>query len=137
MTLFETLRSFADKLSSPKASDADTLVRIKGFFADKALVCAGDDSTEFLRRLNRCETLQDLWGMRVEFYTMLARNFGELEAMRHTDSVQAMFDPFIERGKIKGATTRASGSRNFNSSHSRRGASTLNGIGGKKPVEHK
>lgn len=92
------------------------MVRIKGYFADKALVCTGDESTEFLRRLNRCENLQDLWGMRVEFYSMLARNFGELEAMRHTDAVQSMFDPFIERGKIKGATTRAASSRQFNTS---------------------
>lgn len=132
MTFLETLRSFADKLSTPKASDADVLVRIKGYFADKALVCTGEDSTEFLRRLNRCETLQDLWGMRVEFYTMLARNFGELEAMRHTDSVQAMFDPFIERGKIKGATTRASGSRQFNTSNSRERTSTQPGAEGSK-----
>jgi hypothetical protein len=111
MPLLEAIKSLTHRLSALESTSTDAVIRIKGYMADKALVCDGDSSTEFLRRLNRCETLQEVWALRTEFYNILARNSGELEAMRHTDAIQEMFSPFIDRGKIKGASTRGPNSR--------------------------
>jgi hypothetical protein len=121
MPLLDAIKSLTSRLAAPEASSADAVVRVKGYMADKALVCDGDGSTEFLRRLNRSETLQEVWALRTEFYTILARNSGELEAMRHTDAIQEMLSPFIERGKIKGASTRGPNSRSFEPSSGRGG----------------
>lgn len=111
MALFDSIKSFASRLSTVKSSDADTLISIKGYYADRALMCSDDDGTEFLRVLNRCETFQDLWSIRAGFYTLLARNFGEVEAMRHTKEIEAFFEPYLKRGEIRGADTRQSKSR--------------------------
>ncbi len=111
MVLITAIKSFANRLSSNKASDADNLVSIKGYYADRALMCSDEEGTEFLRLLNRCETFQDLWSVRAGFYTLLARNFGEVEAMRHTKEIEGMFEPYLKRGEIRGADTRQGRSR--------------------------
>lgn len=104
--MFNTIKSLANRFGSAKSTDADTLVYIKGYYADRALMCSDDDGTEFLRTLNRCETFQDLWAVRAGFYTLLARNFGEVEAMRHTKEIEAMFEPYLKRGEIRGVDSR-------------------------------
>jgi hypothetical protein len=112
MVLIDAIKSLASKMSSSvKANDADNLVSIKGYYADRALMCNDEDGTDFLRLLNRCETFQDLWSIRAGFYTLLARNFGEVEAMRNTKEIEAMFEPYLKRGEIRGADTRHGKSR--------------------------
>lgn len=106
MPIFEAIKSFASRLSAAKSGDADALVSIKGYYADRALMCNDEDGTEFLRLLNRCETFQDLWSVRAGFYTLLARNFGEVEAIRHTKEIEAMFEPYLKRGEIRGVDSR-------------------------------
>jgi hypothetical protein len=109
MTMLDTLRSLTTKLIAPANNEVESVVRIKAYYADKVLNCKGDDHVYFLRALNRAETITDTWGLRTEFYNVMSRCFGELEAMRHTEAVQAMFAPFIARGHIKGVDSKRHG----------------------------
>ncbi len=111
MAIFEAIKSFAGRLSAAKSTDADALVSIKGYYADRALMCNDEDGTDFLRLLNRCETFQDLWSVRAGFYTLLARNFGEVEAIRHTKEIETMFEPYLKRGEIRGVDSRQGASK--------------------------
>ena len=117
MTVLSTLKAMTTCWMSPKKENfSDIIATIKGYYADTALMCSDEESTEFLRQLNRCDNLQDLWGVRASFYTLLARNFGEIEAKQHTKIVEVMYAPYIRRGEIRGIDTNIQGGKqNFKS----------------------
>ena len=109
MSMLDSIKSLTSRFVSPQSSEIESVVRIKAYYADKVLACKGDEHVYFLRALNRAESITETWGLRTEFYNVMSRCFGELEAMRHTEAVQAMFEPFIARGQIQGVDSKRQG----------------------------
>jgi hypothetical protein len=108
MTLLSIVRNLVTKLTAPAANEAEAMVSIKALYVEKMLALPQGDHVEFLRSLNRSHSVADLWALRTEFYSATSRNFGELQAMRDMELLQAEFQPFIDRKIIKGVETRTS-----------------------------
>jgi hypothetical protein len=104
MALLDSFISIARRFAAPKDDEIKSITLIKSFYANKAMACRHDHTIYFLRQLNRADGLDEVWALRSEFYNLMSQCYGELEAMRHTDTVHEFFKPFIQRGRIKGAS---------------------------------
>jgi hypothetical protein len=109
MPLLDALKRVTGRFSGAR-DDVQIIINVKQLYADSALAAPqNDESLMFLRRLNAARTVQELWALRSEHFTLVARSRGELEAMRQTEVLMGYFKPLLQIRHIRpGETQRLS-----------------------------
>ena len=110
--LLDSLRKRLSGRFATKRDEIEIIMSVKQLYAGAAMAAAQDDlSLLFLRRLNAARTVRELWSLRDEFFLLVARSTSELEAMRQTEGLLALFQPAIAANHIRPGETQALGSR--------------------------